>query len=51
LRAGLSVRAAISHGTGDQAWAEKTAKEMKNLETRYNLSQQPTQKTEAGDHP
>jgi membrane fusion protein (multidrug efflux system) len=49
LRAGLSVRAAISHGTGDQAWAEKTAKEMRGLETRYNLSQKPTQKAEVGD--
>jgi membrane fusion protein (multidrug efflux system) len=36
LRAGLSVRAAISHGEGDPAWAEQTAREMRDLETRYN---------------
>jgi membrane fusion protein (multidrug efflux system) len=36
LRAGLSVRAIISHGAGDPKWAEQAAKEMKELETRYN---------------
>jgi membrane fusion protein (multidrug efflux system) len=36
LRAGLSVRAGISHGAGDAAWAEKAAREMKELETRFN---------------
>ena len=36
LRAGLSVRATISHGQGDQAWADRAAREMADLETRYN---------------
>ena len=36
LRAGLSVRAIIAHGNGDPQWAEQAAREMKNLETRYN---------------
>jgi membrane fusion protein (multidrug efflux system) len=37
LRAGLSARVSISHGNGDAAWAEKAAREMKELETRYNV--------------
>jgi membrane fusion protein (multidrug efflux system) len=37
LRAGLSVRVAIEHGTGDPAWAEQAAREMTALETKYNL--------------
>ncbi|HEV3237746.1 MAG TPA: hypothetical protein VGZ25_12205, partial [Gemmataceae bacterium] len=36
LRAGLSARAVIDHGPGDAAWAEQAAKEMANVETRYN---------------
>jgi membrane fusion protein (multidrug efflux system) len=36
LRAGLSVKAIIDHGAGDQDWAELTAKEMAEVETRYN---------------
>ena len=36
LRAGLSVRAVISHGDGDPDWAEQAASEMRALETRYN---------------
>jgi membrane fusion protein (multidrug efflux system) len=36
LRAGLSVRAVIAHGEGDQQWAEKAARQMADLETRYN---------------
>jgi len=36
LRAGLSVRAVIAHGPGDPNWAEQAAREMKELETRYN---------------
>jgi len=39
LRAGLSVRAAIAHGQGDAQWAEQAAREMKELETRYNQPQ------------
>jgi membrane fusion protein (multidrug efflux system) len=36
LRSGLSVRAVISHRDGDPAWAEQAAREMAELETRYN---------------
>ena len=36
LRAGLSVTAAITHGAGDPAWAKQAAREMAELETRYN---------------
>jgi multidrug resistance efflux pump len=36
LRSGLSVRAVISHGDGDPSWAEQAAREMAELETRYN---------------
>jgi membrane fusion protein (multidrug efflux system) len=38
LRAGLSLRLAIAHGPGDQAWADGAAREMIELETRYNQS-------------
>jgi membrane fusion protein (multidrug efflux system) len=37
LRAGLSVRAVISHGDGDPQWAAQAATQMRELETRYNL--------------
>jgi membrane fusion protein (multidrug efflux system) len=36
LRAGLSVAATITHGSGDPAWAKQAAREMAKLETRYN---------------
>jgi membrane fusion protein (multidrug efflux system) len=36
LRAGLSVKAIIAHGPGDPAWAHQAAREMAELETRYN---------------
>ena len=36
LRAGLSVQAIIAHGPGDPAWASQAAREMTELETRYN---------------
>jgi membrane fusion protein (multidrug efflux system) len=36
LRAGLSVRAVIAHGPGDQAWAKQAARDMKALEAKYN---------------
>lgn len=39
LRAGLSVRVAIEHGSGDPAWADQAAREMSALETRYNLAE------------
>jgi multidrug resistance efflux pump len=37
LRAGLSVRVAITHGPGDAAWADQATREMTALETKYNL--------------
>ena len=40
LRAGLSLRLAIAHGPGDQEWADRTAREMIELETRYNQSRE-----------
>jgi membrane fusion protein (multidrug efflux system) len=36
LRSGLSVQAVISHGAGDPRWAEQTAREMADLEARFN---------------
>jgi membrane fusion protein (multidrug efflux system) len=36
LRAGLSVRATISHGSGDREWAEQAARQMAQLEGRFN---------------
>jgi membrane fusion protein (multidrug efflux system) len=51
LRAGLSVRAVISHGAGDPGWAEKAAREMKDLETRYNQPQPPDHGADLGDRP
>jgi membrane fusion protein (multidrug efflux system) len=36
LRAGLSARVVIAHGEGDAAWAEQTARDMAQLEMRYN---------------
>jgi membrane fusion protein (multidrug efflux system) len=40
LRAGLSVRAVISHGAGDAQWAEQAAREMADLESRYNRAKE-----------
>jgi membrane fusion protein (multidrug efflux system) len=37
LRAGLSVRVAIEHGPGDATWAEQAAREMTELEAKYNV--------------
>src|SRR5262249_10278066 len=39
LRAGLSVRAVIAHGEGDPRWAKEAAREMRDLEMRYNQPQ------------
>jgi membrane fusion protein (multidrug efflux system) len=41
LRAGLSVRALIEHGDGDSRWAESAAREMREIETRYNQPPDP----------
>jgi membrane fusion protein (multidrug efflux system) len=45
LRAGLSVEAIIAHGEGDPQWAEQAAREMRELETRYN---QPRRRDRGG---
>jgi membrane fusion protein, multidrug efflux system len=44
LRAGLMATVAIAHGRGDPAWAAEAAREMRELETRYNALQT------AGEH-
>jgi membrane fusion protein (multidrug efflux system) len=36
LQAGLSVQAIIAHGEGDPQWAAQAAREMRELEARYN---------------
>ena len=51
LRAGLSVRVSIDHGAGDPQWAEQTAREMRELETRYNESPPSIPQTGPEDHP
>jgi membrane fusion protein (multidrug efflux system) len=51
LRAGLSVHAIIAHGTGDAQWAEQAAREMKELEARYNLPQPADRGAPPGDAP
>jgi membrane fusion protein, multidrug efflux system len=51
LRAGLSARAVIAHGAGDPRWAEQAAREMKDLETRYNQQPLPDRGAAAGDQP
>ncbi len=40
LRAGLSVKAVITHGAGDPHWAEQTAREMADAEERYNRAKE-----------
>jgi membrane fusion protein (multidrug efflux system) len=40
LRSGLSVRAVIAHGEGDPRWAEEAAREMADLERRYNRAKE-----------
>jgi membrane fusion protein (multidrug efflux system) len=51
LRAGLSVRVAIAHGPGDPGWAKQAAREMKDLETRYNQPPHPERGAGPGDQP
>jgi membrane fusion protein (multidrug efflux system) len=41
LRAGLSVEVIIAHGPGDPQWAEQTARQMREVEKRYNRPRQP----------
>ena len=40
LRAGLSVRVTIAHGSGDPAWAEQAARRMAEVEGRFNQPDQ-----------
>src|SRR5262249_48225416 len=51
LRAGLSVEAVIAHGQGDPQWAEQAAREMKDLETRYNQPERPQREAGPGGQP
>jgi membrane fusion protein, multidrug efflux system len=51
LRAGLSVRALIAHGNGDSQWAEQTAREMRELESRFNQPQPREGGAVAGNSP
>jgi membrane fusion protein (multidrug efflux system) len=51
LRAGLSVRTVISHGPGDPDWAEQTAHQMKDLESRYNVPEPTGRAVSPGDQP
>lgn len=51
LRAGLSVQAIIAHGPGDPQWAEQVAREMRDLERRYNRPQRPDHPASPGDQP
>jgi membrane fusion protein (multidrug efflux system) len=51
LRAGLSVRAAIAHGAGDPGWAEQAARQMRDLEARYNQARPSDRKTEPENRP
>jgi membrane fusion protein (multidrug efflux system) len=40
LRAGLSVQAVIGHGVGDPQWAEQAARDMADLQARYNRAKE-----------
>ena len=40
LRAGLSVQVVIDHGTGDPSWAAQAARQMADVETRYNQAKE-----------
>jgi membrane fusion protein, multidrug efflux system len=51
LRAGLSVQVIIAHGPGDPQWAEQAARDMKQLEIRYNQLRPADRKADPGDQP
>jgi membrane fusion protein (multidrug efflux system) len=40
LRAGLSARVVIAHGDGDAVWAQQAAKDLAQMETRFNEPQE-----------
>jgi membrane fusion protein (multidrug efflux system) len=46
LQAGLSARVAIAHGPGDATWAAKAAREMADVESRYNAQSAAGESTE-----
>jgi membrane fusion protein (multidrug efflux system) len=49
LQAGLSARVAIAHGPGDSKWAIKAAREMAELESRYNAPESPAAPTQGAN--
>jgi multidrug resistance efflux pump len=51
LQAGLSVRAEIAHGAGNPEWAKQAAREMADLEERYNRPAPPPEARRPGDQP
>jgi membrane fusion protein (multidrug efflux system) len=51
LRAGLSVRAVIAHGEGDPRWAEQAARQMTEVETRYNQPRPAAADAGPGERP
>jgi membrane fusion protein (multidrug efflux system) len=40
MRAGLSVRAVIAHGSGDANWAEQATQEMAKIEAAYDSAKE-----------
>jgi membrane fusion protein (multidrug efflux system) len=51
LRAGLSVRAAIARGAGDPQWAEQAARQMAEVEARYNQPRPADRGAGPGERP
>jgi membrane fusion protein (multidrug efflux system) len=51
IRAGLSARVAIGHGTGDPAWATEAARKMAELETQYNRTEGAGESSREGNAP
>jgi len=49
LRAGLSVRVAIAHGSGDAKRAAEAANAMKEIETQYNAPKTPGEPRRQGE--
>jgi membrane fusion protein, multidrug efflux system len=49
LRAGLMATVAIAHGPGDTSWAAEAAREMEELERRYNAPATPEGPPREGD--
>lgn len=52
LRAGLSVRVSIAHGPGDSEWAAKAARDVAQLERRFNRADEtPGKPSDSSDAP